>query len=111
MQVARIAESQAGDLSSSCCTEQRGKRDTQRAGGGRGWAEGLLSLCVPSVEGAYFPSGLLDLGGGPCPLPKRSPTIRSSSALPVVAQPTGGSAAVGHPGEPGGETLGGGASG
>lgn len=67
----------------------------------------MLSLCVPSVEGAYFPSGLLDLGGGPCPLPKRSPTVCSSSALPVVAQPTGGSAAVGHPGEPGGRDFGG----
>lgn len=86
-------------------------REGRETRDGRGGAEDLLSLCVPSVEGACFPSGLLDLGGGPCPLPKRSPTVRSSSALLVVAQPTGGSAAVGHPGEPGARLWGGGASG
>lgn len=64
----------------------------------------MLSLFVPSPEGAHLPSRLLDPGGSPSPLPKWSPTVRNSSALPVVAQPTGGAAAVGNSGEPGGET-------
>lgn len=63
----------------------------------------MLNLRVSSPEGAHLSSGLLDPGGGTCPLSKWSPTICSSSTLSVVAQPTGGAAAVGHPGEPRGE--------
>lgn len=60
----------------------------------------MLSLFVPSSEGAHLPGGLLDPGGGPSPLHKQSPTVRNSAPLPVVAQPTGGAAAIGNPGEP-----------
>lgn len=52
-------------------------------------------------EGEHLPSGLLDPGGGPHPLPKRPPAVRGRPTVPAVAQPPGGAGALGHPGEPG----------
>lgn len=71
----------------------------------REW-EGYSETVVPSPEGARLPSRLLDPGGGPRPLLKRSPAVRGRPALPVVAQPGEVANALGHPGEPGAGLLG-----
>lgn len=70
--------------------EQRAVERGSRAAG---------SLSAPSPEGERLPSGLLDPGGGPRPLPQRPPAVRGRPALPAVAQPAGGAGALGYPGE------------